>query len=189
MSTSEHKRYRKKCCVPSCEDRKSSQHRFPKDDPAVFDVWLKNINNKELFNVPHETIYCNSRVCDRHFAVEDKITSRRGLKRHAVPVLFLPETIEEPRGMARMSRSSVAGQEQYEDMCQPSTSIPEQEICFGTPSRNEIISVTQGHGSCDNSYINQPSTSTFEQEQESHFRTPTRNRISVCVILQIFHKF
>ncbi|XP_074025793.1 uncharacterized protein [Leptinotarsa decemlineata] len=179
MSTSEHKRYRKKCCVPSCEDRKSSQHRFPKDDPAVFDVWLKNINNKELFNVPHETIYCNSRVCDRHFAVEDKITSRRGLKRHAVPVLFLPETIEEPRGIARMSRSSVAGQEQYEDMCQPSTSIPEQEICFGTPSRNEIISVTQGHGSCDNSYINQPSTSTFEQEQESHFRTPTRNRISV----------
>ncbi|XP_074042147.1 uncharacterized protein [Leptinotarsa decemlineata] len=99
------------------------------------------------------------------------------------------ETIEVPRGMARMSRSSVAGQEQYEDMCQPSTSIPEQEICFGTPSRNEIISVTQGHGSCDNSYINQPSTSTFEQEQESHFRTPTRNRISVCVILQIFHKF
>ncbi|XP_074038473.1 uncharacterized protein [Leptinotarsa decemlineata] len=71
--------------------------------------------------------------------------SRRGLKRHAVPVLFLPETIEEPRGMARMSRSSVAGQEQYEDMCQPSTSIPEQEICFGTPSINEIISVTQGH--------------------------------------------
>ncbi|KAG5885184.1 hypothetical protein JTB14_036492 [Gonioctena quinquepunctata] len=53
----------------------------------------------------------------------------------------------------KISKSSVAGQEQYEDIyiCQPSTSTSEQEIRFGTPTRNKIL-VTQGLERCDDKF-------------------------------------
>lgn len=82
---------KKKCCVPGCNDRVSSRFRFPRrNETDMVQLWLKAINNEDLYNLPFEKLYQNNVVCARHFYTDElQHGFRRGLKRTAVPSLFL----------------------------------------------------------------------------------------------------
>ncbi|XP_030758212.1 THAP domain-containing protein 1-like [Sitophilus oryzae] len=81
----------KKCSVPGCINGKPKRHRFPKSDPAIFRQWLVKIDSAKLFSMDNETIYRLCRVCDKHFTRDCIVEgTKRGLKRTAVPTLYLP---------------------------------------------------------------------------------------------------
>ncbi|CAG9827202.1 unnamed protein product [Diabrotica balteata] len=88
---------RRRCCVPDCMDTTSKQYRFPspRNYRDMFDKWVNAIKSPKLENAATDTIYKNFRVCGCHFKEEDLIkVGNRGIKRTAVPSLFLPRPDE-----------------------------------------------------------------------------------------------
>lgn len=80
-----------KCVVPGCEDLFTKKHSFPKNDIALFDKWINNVNNPILNNKSREQIYKSYRVCDLHFSENDRVLgTKRGLKKTAFPTLLVP---------------------------------------------------------------------------------------------------
>lgn len=79
------------CCVPNCEDRHSTRHRFPNPnkDENRFAEWIRLVCNPKLFDMDPLRVYNNYRVCHKHFRVEDKLTNMY-LKRTTVPFQNLP---------------------------------------------------------------------------------------------------
>ncbi|XP_072386045.1 uncharacterized protein [Diabrotica undecimpunctata] len=90
---------RRRCCVSDCMDTISKQYRFPspRNYRDMFDKWVNAIKSPKLENVATDTIYKNFRVCGCHFKEEDLIkVGNRGIKRTAVPSLFLPRPRPRP---------------------------------------------------------------------------------------------
>ncbi|KAJ8926618.1 hypothetical protein NQ314_020982 [Rhamnusium bicolor] len=86
--------YKNKCCVLGCNDRTSKRHRFPKD-VALLKRWVDNIKQPRLRELLPEEIY-SYYVCDRHFVQEYLVPgTRRGLRRDAVPTVYLSVLSEE----------------------------------------------------------------------------------------------
>ncbi|XP_076251359.1 uncharacterized protein LOC143190724 isoform X3 [Rhynchophorus ferrugineus] len=92
----------KKCSVPGCKDSTERRHRFPKNDPALFQKWLDQINNTKLTGLSTIQIYQRHRVCHRHFSDEFRITlpSRTSLRVNAYPTLFLSESQPTSKGIS-----------------------------------------------------------------------------------------
>ncbi|KAL1516180.1 hypothetical protein ABEB36_000099 [Hypothenemus hampei] len=90
----EKKLNKKKCSVPYCSDKVSSQFRFPHyiREENLLNIWVNKISNKTLKSLSPKTIYLDHRVCGVHFREEmfSKETNR-GIIRTAIPELFLFE--------------------------------------------------------------------------------------------------
>ncbi|VEN34653.1 unnamed protein product, partial [Callosobruchus maculatus] len=81
------------CCVPGCHGT-VGMHRFPKDEGRC-QLWMKLVGNPKFLHKTCEEIRRSYRVCERHFAEEDKcpkINPNRypRLRDNALPVLYLP---------------------------------------------------------------------------------------------------
>lgn len=85
----------KKCVVPGCTDLFSKKHTFPIKDVSLFNKWVQQVQNPILNNKSDEQIYKSHRVCDLHFAENDKVPgTKRGLRKTAFPTLLLPHSRE-----------------------------------------------------------------------------------------------
>lgn len=71
----------KKCCVVGCGDMSSKRHRFPKNEPDVYKLWLVRLKPPHYESLSVEDIYNKYVVCERHFTPDLIVPeSRRGLK-------------------------------------------------------------------------------------------------------------
>lgn len=86
----EHK-YKNKCSVPSCTDKLSRRHRFPRD-PKLCQLWVENIQCSQLRELSVSAL--NKKfVCENHFTEDSKVPgTMRGLRKDAVPTINLPST-------------------------------------------------------------------------------------------------
>ncbi|XP_017881058.1 uncharacterized protein LOC108625503, partial [Ceratina calcarata] len=84
------------CCVPGCDDRKSTRHRFPNPikDENRFKQWLQLVGNEKILNMDPARVFRNYRVCHEHFTPEDK-SSNSFLKRTTIPSRNLPQIIKQ----------------------------------------------------------------------------------------------
>ncbi|XP_076273442.1 uncharacterized protein LOC143204636 isoform X3 [Rhynchophorus ferrugineus] len=84
----------KRCSVPGCKSTTEIRHRFPKNDPALFQKWIDQVNSSKLSGLTTMQIYHRHRVCHRHFSEEFRVTlpSRTGIRANAYPTLFLSES-------------------------------------------------------------------------------------------------
>ncbi|XP_076258459.1 N-acetylneuraminic acid synthase isoform X3 [Rhynchophorus ferrugineus] len=82
----------KKCCVPGCTEKKEMRHRFPKNNPDLFQKWIDQVKSPKLTGLTRKQIEERYRVCHRHFSDHFKVISRTGLRVNAYPTLFLPGT-------------------------------------------------------------------------------------------------
>lgn len=69
-------------------------HCFPYQDPEAYREWLRRIGREELCKMDPIKVNRNYRVCDDHFSSFSRLpegdTSRSGLKKRALPTLYLP---------------------------------------------------------------------------------------------------
>lgn len=82
---------RNPCCVTGCENRHSKRHRFPKNDPEIFTLWVERIQPRNFKVMSVDEIYSKYYVCEEHFLLSDIVPgTKRGLKRTAVPAVNIP---------------------------------------------------------------------------------------------------
>ncbi|XP_076250036.1 uncharacterized protein LOC143189927 isoform X1 [Rhynchophorus ferrugineus] len=83
-----------KRCVPGCKAITERRHRYPKNNHALFEKWIDQVNNTKLPGLSTIQTYHRYRVCHRHFSKEFQITltKQTGLRVNAYPTLFLPES-------------------------------------------------------------------------------------------------
>lgn len=79
------------CAVPDCYDIQSRRHQFPHPikQKRCYSDWLQLISNSKLVGLKPFEVYQNYRVCDVHFAANDKLTNL-SLKDGALPTVKLP---------------------------------------------------------------------------------------------------
>lgn len=79
------------CSVLTCDDRKSTRHRFPmpEKDPVRFRRWTELTGNSLLLSMEPAKVYRSYRVCHRHFSA-DTYASNMYLVKTALPTLYLP---------------------------------------------------------------------------------------------------
>lgn len=66
--------------------------RFPKNDPDMLRIWVDATSNAKLKEIDVLKLYNNYVICERHFERNYVVPcSRSGLKKSAVPTLYLPE--------------------------------------------------------------------------------------------------
>ncbi|XP_074026877.1 uncharacterized protein [Leptinotarsa decemlineata] len=83
---------RRRCCVAGCTNRDSKRHRFPKNQPDVFNTWIERIKPYNYENPSLDKIYNSYHVCHEHFPPECMVPgTKRGLKFGAVPSLRIPD--------------------------------------------------------------------------------------------------
>ncbi|XP_063236981.1 nucleoprotein TPR-like isoform X2 [Bacillus rossius redtenbacheri] len=83
--------YTKNCCVPGCQNRTETRHRFPRVcDVERFQHWKRVIASPKLALISNEHIYKVYRICNSHFSADCFSPGTKRLNANCVPTLLLP---------------------------------------------------------------------------------------------------
>lgn len=84
--------YHRKCAVNGCYSRKSvPKHKFPRNDPLRFQIWINSTGNPKLLNMSRQNIYKSYVMCDVHFESSCHVVNTKKLNVESIPTLFLPK--------------------------------------------------------------------------------------------------
>lgn len=82
--------HRSKCCVPECNNRSGTRHRFPVYEENVFKIWVERIAHPIFSQLDDYGIYNSYVVCNNHFSQDCASPGTKRLKHYSLPTLYLP---------------------------------------------------------------------------------------------------
>ncbi|XP_045462466.1 uncharacterized protein LOC123672401 [Harmonia axyridis] len=145
------------------------RHRFPKNNPTFFKIWIDNIKPKYWETLSVQQIYNKYSVCHAHFEkCYHLVGSLRGLTVHAVPTLGVPgvnnNNVDEP-----MNTSSNYETEMEISQPEDSEGIMEFTTQNGVP---KVFNDDFNQPSTSKNYI-QPIPSVSQPEELPNFLEPS----------------